>query len=278
MLENLETLIVLHRQGTMAKASTVLRVSQSAVSKRIASVEAYYGKKLVERSGRGVVLTGEALSLLGKLAPLLAEIRNTLSEKRPASKKKVIFGVSESILSSWGAEKLDAVFRKCNLEVEYHCHRSPLVIEKIESGIYDLGFCSGKITSSRSLISEPIHPEEMVLIADGSKKFKTGKSFNILSIEKSSATWKAIREDINRRKLIPTTEVESFFSIAQLAKSGRGVGLVPLGVARALAVKKNCIFHFKPKITRPIQIVYKKSRLERPFFKALVKELEKIEP
>ena len=44
MIENMETLLVLSRTGTMMEASTELRVSQSAVSKRIAALEKYYDK------------------------------------------------------------------------------------------------------------------------------------------------------------------------------------------------------------------------------------------
>jgi len=35
MLENLETLITLSKEGTMVEASTTLNISQSAVSKRM---------------------------------------------------------------------------------------------------------------------------------------------------------------------------------------------------------------------------------------------------
>ena len=49
MIENLETLIALSKTGTMMEASTSLRISQSAVSKRIAALERYYDRDLIER-------------------------------------------------------------------------------------------------------------------------------------------------------------------------------------------------------------------------------------
>ena len=39
MIENLETLVTLSKTGTMMEASTAMRISQSAVSKRIAALE-----------------------------------------------------------------------------------------------------------------------------------------------------------------------------------------------------------------------------------------------
>ena len=49
MIENLETLLTLARVGTMMAASTELRITQSAVSKRIFTLERYYGRKLIQK-------------------------------------------------------------------------------------------------------------------------------------------------------------------------------------------------------------------------------------
>lgn len=282
MIENLETFIELHRQGTMAKASTVLRVSQSAVSKRIASVETYYGTKLIERSGRNVTLTADALKLVEKLGPILANLREVMGERKDSSaKRSIVLGVSESILSSWGAAKLENIFRGLDIDVEYHSHRSPLVIEKVESGIYDAGLCSGKISSPRSMVSENLSPEELVLVAKSPEKLgNTGQSRSyskeILWIEPNSATWKSTRREIEKRNLSPSRELESFFSIGQLSKAGYGVGLVPLGVAEALGFAKNCIRPLNPKLFRPVQLVYKKTKLERPYFREIIKALKRL--
>ncbi len=276
MIESLETLLELHKQGTMTKASTVLRVSQSAVSKRIATIESYYGARLIEKSGRNVFLTDEALKLVERLAPLIVELREAMSEKGIVTKRKVVFGVSESILSSWGAAKIETVFKGLDLEVEYHSHRSPLVIEKVEAGIYDIGYCSGKISNPRSVLSETLAPEELVLVANSPKKFQSKvKNLDILSIERSSATWKSVQNEVKKRGLNPIKEVESFFSIGQLSKAGYGIGLVPVGVADTLGVKSNCRYHLRPKLFRPTQIVYKKSKLERPYFRELIEKLKK---
>ena len=71
-------------------------------------------------------------------------------------------------------------------------------------------------------------------------------------------------------------ELESFFSAAQMAKAGYGVALVPLGVAEALGFNKSCIKHLRPKMLRPIQVIYKKSKLDKAYFKDLLKALNKI--
>ena len=102
MIENLETLVTLSKTGTMMETSTVLKISQSAVSKRIAALERYYDRALIERHGRRVVLTHHGTRLVEKVTPLISELRSVFLEDNALQKGKIIIGVSEAILASWG--------------------------------------------------------------------------------------------------------------------------------------------------------------------------------
>ena len=95
MIENLETLVTLAKAGTMMETSTVLKISQSAVSKRIAALERYYDRELIERHGRRVVLTHQGTRLVEKVTPLLWELRGVFLEDNALRKGKIIIGVSE---------------------------------------------------------------------------------------------------------------------------------------------------------------------------------------
>ena len=102
MIENLETLVTLSKTGTMMETSTVLKISQSAVSKRIAALERYYDRALIERHGRRVALTYHGTRLVEKVTPLISELRSVFLEDNALQKGKIIIGVSEAILASWG--------------------------------------------------------------------------------------------------------------------------------------------------------------------------------
>ncbi|MCB0394887.1 MAG: LysR family transcriptional regulator, partial [Bdellovibrionales bacterium] len=271
----LETLLELHRQGTMSTASRVLRVSQSAVSKRISNLEAHHQAQLIQRAGRNVRLTDEGLRLVEKVSPLLSELRELMAQKLSPPSERVVLGVSESILSSWGAQKFEDLFCKLKVDVEYHCHRSPVVLEKVESGIYDVGICAGKVVNSRSLISESIGEEEMVLVSKSPGRWNE-PSAEIICIENTSSTWRSIQRDVESRNLSIVHELESFFSVGQLALAGRGVGLIPVGVANVLGFKDSQIKKLRPKLSRPIQLVYKKSKLEQAHFSMLIGELSRL--
>ncbi|HTO56868.1 MAG TPA: LysR family transcriptional regulator, partial [Pseudomonadales bacterium] len=98
MIENLETLVTLSKTGTMMETSTVLKISQSAVSKRIAALERYYDRPLIERHGRRVALTHHGTRLVEKVTPLISELRSVFLEDNTLQKGKLIIGVSEAIL------------------------------------------------------------------------------------------------------------------------------------------------------------------------------------
>ena len=98
MLENLETLVTLYKTGTMMETATVLKVSQSAVSKRIAALERYYDRALIERHGRRVVLTHHGTKLVEKVTPLISELRGVFLTDNALRKGKIIPGVSEYLI------------------------------------------------------------------------------------------------------------------------------------------------------------------------------------
>ena len=137
MLAALETLIVLAELGTMQRTATRLRITQSAVSKRIATLEQDLGTSLVEPVGRRVRLTPRALSLCERAGPLLAELRGNLQpEARPT--RRLTIGVSESVLASFGPRLLRAALLEVpGLELDINTHRSPLAVDLVRSGLDD---------------------------------------------------------------------------------------------------------------------------------------------
>ena len=177
MIENLETLVALSKAGTMMEASTALRISQSAVSKRIASLERYYDRELIERHGRRVVLTHHGTRLVERVTPLLSELRSVFLEDNALRKGKIILGVSEAILASWGSELFSQVRDVMpSVEFEFHAQRSPVVLDRLRSGEYMVGICTGSPDADSDLVSEVIRQEPMVIIPSGlgALKYKRG--------------------------------------------------------------------------------------------------------
>ena len=280
MIENLETLIALSKAGTMMEASTALRISQSAVSKRIAALERYYDRDLIERHGRRVVLTHHGTRLVERVTPLLSELRSVFLEDNALRKGKIILGVSEAILASWGSTLFSKV-RDCmpGVEFEFHAQRSPVVLDRLRSGEYMVGICTGSPDADTDLVSEVIRQEPMVIIPSGLKplKYRSGDSLDVMTIESRSGAWGSIEENMQQLNLHRSTSLESFFAVAQMALSDFGHGLVPKGVAKTLGIpEKKMIRLSSEKLSRPVRFVARKSMFAQPLVRTFYKEVSAL--
>jgi DNA-binding transcriptional LysR family regulator len=278
MLGNLETLVTLSKTGTMMETATVLKISQSAVSKRIASLEAFYDRPLIEREGRRVVLTHHGTKLVERVTPLISDLRSVFLEDNTLRRGKLIMGVSEAILASWGPKLFASVAREMpEVEFEFHAQRSPVVLDRLRSGEYMVGLCTGSHDAESDLQSEVIRLEPMVIIPSARKplKYRVGEPLSVITIESRSGAWRSIEDDMKRLRLHRAVSLESFFSVAQMALAGFGHGLVPAGVARTLGVKAGEVIPLDADgLNRPVRFVARKSMFSRPLvqnFYALVK-------
>ena len=280
MIENLETLVALSKAGTMMEASTALRISQSAVSKRIASLERYYDRELIERHGRRVVLTHHGTRLVERVTPLLSELRSVFLEDNASRKGKIILGVSEAILASWGSDLFSKVRDVMpSVEFEFHAQRSPVVLDRLRSGEYMVGICTGSPDADSDLVSEVIRQEPMVIIPSGlgALKYKNGDPLDVMTIESRSGAWGSIEENMQRMNLNRVASLESFFAVAQMALAGFGHGLVPVGVARTLAVPMDQILELdKSGLTRPVRFVARKSMFSQELVRSFYNEVSRL--
>ena len=272
MIENLETLVTLSKTGTMMETSTVLKISQSAVSKRIAALERYYDRILVERHGRRVVLTHHGTRLVEQVTPLLSELRSVFLEDHALQRGKLIIGVSEAILASWGPRLFAAVGQELpEVEFTFHAQRSPIVLDRIRSGEYMIGICTGSADSETDLQSEVLRLEPMVIVPSKlqSIDYRVGDELSVITIESRSGAWQSIEDDMRRLRLHRSTSLESFFTVAQMALAGFGHGLIPSGVARTLGVPADKVIPLGDSgLNRPVRFVARKSMFSRPLIQS----------
>jgi DNA-binding transcriptional LysR family regulator len=268
MIENLETLVTLSKTGTMMETSTVLKISQSAVSKRIAVLERYYDRPLIERDGRRVVLTHHGTRLVEKVTPLISELRSVFLEGNALRKGKIIMGVSEAILCSWGPRLFADVWSQMpEVEFSFHAQRSPIVLDRIRSGEYMVGICTGSPDSDTDLQSEVIRLEPMVIVPSALQKlsYKVGAELDVITIESRSGAWRSIEDDMRRLNLRRSVSLESFFAVGQMALAGFGHGLVPAGVARTLGIAESKLIALDAAgLNRPVRFVARKSMFSQP--------------
>lgn len=269
MVEGIEALLALERTGTISEAAAQLRLTQSAVSKRIQSLENELKFKLIEPDGRRVKLTNLGHNFLNKARVLFSEFKNLKEIQSENEAKKFSIALSDSIAASWGPKLIRLAAKKLkNLEFELHVHRSTLVEENVKLGKYHMGLC---ITNSKDLqiVSNTIFEEPLVFLRC------PADSPQLITIEKSSGTWRAVEEKVARHpklKNFELTHVESFAAIVQMVREGFGNGLVPLGIAQTMQLSKKDILVLSPNIKRQIKFISRKNIAQLP----VIEEFQKF--
>ena len=95
-----EAFVKVMETGSISQAAEQLFITQPAVTKRIHSLEDYFGVKLFESAGRGVQATHAAHSLLPKVKNWLNElgdIHHTLSHEQSQVQGRLKIGTSHHI-------------------------------------------------------------------------------------------------------------------------------------------------------------------------------------
>jgi len=278
MLEGIEALAALERFGTMSEAATRLRLTQSAVSKRVRTLEQAVGFRLVEPQGRRVRLTARGLDFVQRARPLVAELRALTRPVEGPTLSSLSLALADSIASSWGPRVVSrALVGLPSLHVDLHAHRSVLVVESVRLGRYHVGLCTAP-PAAQDLIQHPLVTEPMALVHSGFGT-RADRRRALISIEWTSATWRAVEPLLREHhpellggRLVP---VESFGAVVQMVKAGFGDGVVPVGLVAEMGLPKRSYRELRG-VERSVVLVTRKTVDQLESFRALREELRKV--
>ena len=262
MLEGIDALVALETFGTVSEAASRLRLTQSAVSKRIQTLEAQVGFRLVEPQGRRLRLTPRAVDFLDRARPLVSELRGLLKRgAREDSAAALSLALSDSIASSFGPRVVRrALSELANVTVELHAHRSVLVVESVRLGRYDAGLCT-ELASARDLVQHPLFDEPLVFV-NAELSRTVDRKRPLITIEPTSATFRAVHAALTTThaellagNIVP---VESFGAVLSMVREGFGNGIVPLGLALDAKLPAACL-RALPGISRRLSLSTRKT-------------------
>ncbi len=290
-IDQLDALLALVEHGTTGRAATALRITQSAVSKRVAALEDDVGASLLEKDGRRVRLTTHGERLVRRVRGPLGDLKSALSFEDAAPRGTLSISVSESVLSSWGAGLLAVAARSVpGLVLQPHAHRSPVALDRVRAGDCLLALVAGESDAAPDLDFFELLAEEMVLVpAQGQgaalrRDLSSQVPIPVLTIEPAAATWRSVARRLPhlRREagveIVVEQVVESFACAVQMARAGMAHALAPLGVVRALGVRRPLRFP-DPGLTRPVSVAARKTTfnraLVREFVSALTEQVER---
>jgi DNA-binding transcriptional LysR family regulator len=271
MLEGIEALAALAQLGTISEAAARLRLTQSAVSKRLQALEHEVGFQLIEPEGRRVRLTTRGLDFVQRARPLVAELRALAGPVEGPSLRRLSLALADSIASSWGPQVVSQALAELpGLEVDLHAHRSVLVLEHVRLGRYHVGLCTAP-PAATDLIAHELVQEPLVLVHAGLGA-RADRRRPLISIEPTSATWRAVEPRLREHhpellggRLVP---VESFGAALQMVKAGFGDGLVPFGLVLDARLPRRS-YRALAGVERRVALLTRKTVEQSPSFRAL---------
>ncbi|WP_027535096.1 LysR family transcriptional regulator [Bradyrhizobium sp. WSM3983] len=154
---------------SLSRAADALDLTQSGISRQLASLEAYVGKPLFSRTGRGVELTraGERLFDVAKAAyanidDALESVRDKEGVTQGHIRIAVIHTLSYYFMSDVVAEFM---VQRESVNLSLISRSSPEVVALVESGKADIGFVYDSAVDSAELQATPLFEDEMCMIA-----------------------------------------------------------------------------------------------------------------
>ncbi len=234
------------------KTSEKMFVTQSALSRRIQSLEAEIGVSLFERNKRNVKLTAAGAFLQTEWTRILIEIENAHRHARQISAGeigKIKIAHPGSITHSILPDLLAALIAAYpNLEVELF----ELLTENFEQALInyqiDIGFAR-ELPANQSLTSQPVSSENFALVVPENHRLTTqnftnlgdakGENFILPSLNSRNAYAESLREIFALYKYTPKTIFESDFgaTILSLVGKGLGVSLMPISYSHHAPAK-----------------------------------------
>lgn len=158
-------------QGSFRKAADILRLTPSAVSHSISSMESELGFSLLNRSKIGVTLTNYGEHLLPYVNAVLnsdESLQQAVAEFNGLKQGKVKVGCFSSVCTNWMPDIMNSfksLYPDITIEVFQGTYDD--VVYWIKNGIVDLGFLS--VSSSKDIPITPLYKDRLLCVVPKDK-------------------------------------------------------------------------------------------------------------
>lgn len=286
MIEYLEALIALSEHGTLRRSALSLHVTQSALSKRIATLEGLLNARLTTPSGRFLVLTPAGMRLVERCRPLLQELKAVCRLESGSAAGRLDIDIASSVLLGGGGALLAAArTRLPELQMQLHNYHASVALERVRSGHTMLALVQGDNRLTPELSSELIWNQEMVIVPSGLKAFRPGQNekIKLMAIEKKTESWRHTELKLQTytrgwaSRIEVSERLQSYSAIIHLACHGFGHGLAPASVASELGVNRNQMVSFPEKgVHVPVSLIGRKSLMGLDYASNFVEVLQAL--
>ncbi len=288
-IESLKIYCDLAETESFTKAAHINKITQSAVSQQISSLERVFKSLLIERSKKKFRLTREG-QVLYDFSKQMIQTYDSLQSKLQEIKDIISGTIRVATIYSIGLHDLPPYIKRfmkahptVNVHVEYR--RSNQVYEDVLSNIVDLGLVAYPIRDSK-LETIALHKDPLVLICHPQHAFAKAKGIKLkalggqkfIGFEPDIPTRKAL-DRILRDNSVEVQHVMEFDNIETVKRAveiDAGVSIVPSGTVIQEVAKQTLaqVQLDDGSYFRPLAAIYKKSKVLSPAVKLFLAMLK----
>ncbi len=277
--------------GSISGAAQRLRISQPAVSKQIAELEAQLGVQLLDRLPRGCRLTEAGRVLAGygrRWMGIEADAARAIEEVRGLRRGRISVGASQTIGAYVIPKVLARFYREYPLvELDLRIANTEVIQRQLLDGGIEVGLTEGPLESDE-LASQVFLKDEMVLVVPPSHVLaersrvvaKDLAAERFIFREEGSGTRAVVDRSLKAKGLAitPVLSLASPEAIKHAVIEGLGIAILSrLVVARELDRRELVAVAIADlKIQRPFQLQQVRGRAQSPALRQLLAMLAEI--
>lgn len=238
-LDHYRIFYVVAKEGSISASSTILFISQPAITFQIKKFEEQLGVSLFTRTKHGMLLTDEGKVLFEYVKKGIENIsngENALSNLRDLDSGTIRIGVSTTICRCVLLPYLEKFHEKYpNIDIQINNNISSNLIKELRNGNLDILMLFSPSTENKDLRIIPIKEVQDIFV--GNKKYydliknkynhlKDLKSYPFIFPNSSSNSRIHLNHYLkdNHIDLKPKLEVVSYHLIVDLVRTGFGIG------------------------------------------------------
>ena len=290
-LDQLRIFVTVAECNHMTRAAERLRLTQSAVSGAVRSLEARHNISLFHRVGRRIELSQDGVFFLEQARTVLraadaAEL--SVNEMRGLKRGVINLHASQTTGAYWLPERI-ARFRAehPNIEIKLSIGNTDQVAAAVSSGIAEIGFIEGTINQP-NLVTERVDTDRLVIVTGTThpwsrlrriKKSQITQTKWVLR-ERGSGTRSVFEEALVRLGISPdqldvTLELPSNEAVRGAVEAGVGATAISHAVVQSALLLKNLrAVEFAP-LERPFVLVKHCDRSQSNAVRAFITMIEK---
>jgi DNA-binding transcriptional LysR family regulator len=239
-LTSLQLFVAVCELGSIGKAAEREFIAASAISKRLADLEATLGTPLLYRHTRGVDLTPAGESLLHHARSVLyslEKMQGELSEYVDGVRGHVRVHASISAIVQFLPEDLGAFIRQHEqVKIDLEEHLSTEVVRAVQEGAADLGICNVAVGTGE-LQTLPYREDQLVLVVPQGHALASASAIDFVQslewdhvgLHATSSIYLAMREAAAAagRSIRLRIHVTGLDAMCRMIHNGLGVGVMP---------------------------------------------------